>query len=132
MATTQNMRKTKTGEEKQALAKAVAAVRVANKAARDAAAVLAKQSQMSPPMSKDELEEMMARVVLKTLSGVGIHVKDDEAIEEFRQDMAYTRAWRKTVQRTTKTGWVTFVTVAVTGILSVLVVGFRMVTLGHP
>lgn len=127
-----NMQKTKKGEEKQALAKASAAIRVANKAARDAALVLAKQSSFSPPMSKDDMEDMMSRVVLKTLQGVGIHVQNDEAIEEFRQDMQYMRAWRKTIQKTTKTGWVTFVTVAVTGFLGVLWVALRIAFTGHP
>lgn len=127
-----NMRKTKSGEEKQALAKAAAAVRIAQKAAREASAVLAKQAQMSPPMTKDELEEMMARVVLKTLSSVGIHVKDDDDIEEFRKDMAYTRAWRTTIQKSTKTGWLTAITVITTGFLGVLYVAAKIFFTGHP
>lgn len=124
--------KTKAGKEREALAKAAAAVRVANKAARDAAAVLAKQSQMVPPMTKEEMEDVISKTVLKTLASVGIRVGDDDAVDEFRKDMEYTRAWRKTIQSTTKKGWLTFVTVSVTGILGVIVVGIRFFFTGHP
>lgn len=126
------MRKTKAGKEREALAKAAAAVRIANKAAREAAAVLAKQSQMQPPMTKDDMEELIAKTVIKTLASVGIHVKDDEAIEEFRKDMAYTRAWRTTIQKSTKTGWLTAITVITTGFLGVLYVAIRIFFTGHP
>lgn len=123
---------TKAGREREAIAKAAAALRLAKKAAKDAHDLILKQGQMTPPMNKDDMEELIAKTVIKTLASVGIHVKDDEAIEEFRKDMAYTRAWRTTIQKSTKTGWLTAITVITTGFLGVLWVAARIFFLGHP
>ena len=121
-----------TGKEKEALAKASAAIRVANKAAETARKVLAAQSQMPKMLTSDQIEEMIQKTVVQTLTGLGIHVRTDEEVEALRKDFAYTRAWRETIQRSTRTGWLTFVTVAVTGFFGMLVVAVRLYFLGHP
>lgn len=129
---TAKLKTTRAGREREAIAKSAAALRLAKKASKDASDLIIKQAQMVPPMNKVDMEELISKTVLKTLASVGIHVQTDEAVEEFRKDMDYTRAWRKTIQRGTKTGFITMITVAVTGFLGMVVVGFRMWLLGHP
>ena len=87
---------------------------------------------MPKMLTSDQIEEMIQKTVVQTLTGLGIHVRTDEEVEALRKDFAYTRAWRETIQRSTRTGWLTFVTVAVTGFLGMLVVAVRLYFLGHP
>lgn len=125
-------KKTMTAVEREALAKAAAAIRVANKAAETAKKVLAAQSQSPKTLTQEQIEELIQKTVVQTLTGIGIHVRTDEEIDELRKDFAYTRAWRQTISKTTRTGWLTFVTVAVTGFIGFLYVAARIWLLGHP
>lgn len=125
-------KKSMTGVEREALAKAAAAIRVANKAAETAKKVLAAQSQSPKTLTQEQIEELIQKTVVQTLTGIGIHVRTDEEIDELRKDFAYTRAWRQTISKTTRTGWLTFVTVAVTGFIGFMYVAARIWLLGHP
>jgi hypothetical protein len=86
----------------------------------------------SHALTSEELEQLIQRVVHATLANIGIIADTPEEAAKLRQDFAYTRAWRETIQKGTRTGWLTFVTVAVTGFLGTLVVGIRYYFTGHP
>lgn len=131
MTAKNNMKETASGKKRQDLQRAASIIREANRAAAKAAAVLAAQAAGPKPISKEEIEEIVANTVLKTLANLGIRAHTDEDVDELRKDFAYTRAWRKTVQSTTRTGWLTFVTVFATGFMGVLYIAARIFLTGH-
>ncbi len=87
---------------------------------------MAAKRKSSEHLTSEEIEKIVEKSVMATFSKLGIHMKTDEEADEYRADMAYTRAWRLTIQKGTRTGWLTFVTVAVTGFIGVLIMGLKM------
>ncbi len=79
---------------------------------------------MHDNLSKDEIEAIVQSTVVKTLEELGINLSTPDARREFIEDQYYTRAWRKAVQRGTKIGFGTMITVIVTGALGVFWLGF--------
>lgn len=77
----------------------------------------------SRSMSRPEIEELVSSTVKQTLAEIGLHIKSEEDIEQLRRDWQYLRAWRESIQKGSKVGWYTFITVAVTGFLSMLFLG---------
>jgi dsDNA-binding SOS-regulon protein len=101
-------------------------------AARLAARVLQNQA---PSLSKDELEDLAERVATKVVAQsfkqFGVDIASDKGVEDFRKDMEYTRAWRTTIQKGTRTGLLTAITVATTGFLGIIWIAIRLAFLGH-
>jgi hypothetical protein len=81
---------------------------------------------MTTGLSKEEVEEIVAASVLKTLENIGIDLTTADARQEFIKDQLYTRAWRKAVQSGVRVSAGTMLMVLVTGMLGVLWVGFQM------
>jgi hypothetical protein len=75
-------------------------------------------------LSKSEVEDIVEATVIRTLGNLGVDLTTPEAKREWLEDMLYTRAWRKSVQRGTKIGVGTMITVIVTGLLGVVWMGF--------
>lgn len=85
---------------------------------------------MTDNLTKAEIEDIVEATVVKTLSNLGVDLTTPEAKREWIEDQLYTRAWRKSVQKGTKVGVTTLITVFVTGLGGMLWVGFR-VMIGH-
>lgn len=119
-------------KQKTALEVARAAEKLARKTAKTAELLAANAAKAGVPLTKDDIEEIVKKTIVTTLTSLGIVAHNDEQIAELRKDFEYTRAWRQAIQKGTKTGWITFVTVSVTGLLGALYIGVRMVLTGHP
>lgn len=87
---------------------------------------------MSDQLNKAEIEDIVEKTVIKTLGELGIDLSTPEGRKEWIEDQFYTRAWRKTVQKGARTGFLTMVTVLVTGMLGVIYVGIQVMLGGHP
>lgn len=97
-----------------------------------AKAVVAAQT---PVLTKDELEKLAEavaqKVIVSTFKQFGVNLTDDDAVENFRKDMEYSHAWRETIQKGTRTGLLTIMTVAATGFAAIIWQAFRLATTGH-
>jgi O-acetyl-ADP-ribose deacetylase (regulator of RNase III) len=78
------------------------------------------------PLTQAEIETIVEAAVVKTLGHIGIDVSTPEALREFVSDQVYTRAWRKAVQKGTRVGLGTAVTVLVTGALAAFWAGIQV------
>jgi hypothetical protein len=78
-------------------------------------------------LSKFEVEVIVEATVIRTLGNLGVDLTTPEAKREWLEDMLYTRAWRKSVQRGAKIGIGTMITVIVTGMIGVLWLGIATV-----
>lgn len=123
--------RTRKGQQSNAVQKAASAARTAAKAVKDAKTLMEKNSKLPPAMSKEEVQTLIQTTVTTTLMSLGIHARNDTEIDEFRKDMEYMHAWRLSIQRAGKVGFITTITVACGGFLSMLWIGFKAMT-GHP
>lgn len=118
-----------TGDDRQALAKASAAVRVAKQASDQAARVLASQAKM---LTEDQVEQIVQKTVTTTLAALGIVISDPKEVMEFRRDVEYMRAWRVTIQQGRSIGFKSLITVFVGGVIALMWTSFKLLTTGHP
>jgi hypothetical protein len=81
-------------------------------------------------LSKSEVEDIVEATVIRALGNLGVDLTTPEAKREWLEDMLYTRAWRKSVQKGTKVGVATIITGFISGMAGMLWVGFR-VMIGH-
>lgn len=131
MSKANNLKPTAAGKKREEMQKAASIVRQANKVAAIAARALAQQASQPAPLTKEQIEDIVSKTVLATLANLGIRADNGDDVDEIREDFRYIRSWRKTVQKTTRTGWLTFITVLASGFLSVLYLGLRTFFGGH-
>lgn len=117
------------GTEREAIAKAASAIRVAKKASDQATRVLASQT---TPITEQQVEKIVKDTVAQTLAAMGIIIDDPKEMLEFRKDVEYMRAWRETIQSGRAVSMKVIFTVFVTGLLAMLWTAFKVVTTGHP
>jgi hypothetical protein len=117
------------GDELDAVQRANSAARLAAKAVKDAARLIALNKQAVPPMTKVEMEELIAKTTSATMALtfklLGVNIKDDEDLEQFRKDMEYARAWRLAVQKGTRMSFTVTLTIILTGLAGVIALGFK-------
>lgn len=85
----------------------------------------------SDPLSRQDIEEIVAAAVKQTFSAIGLHVVTDEQIDALRADFLYARAWRLAVQQGGSMGYKAVIVVLVSGALGALWLGIRSI-MGHP
>lgn len=115
---------------KQAMQVALSAAAVAAKAAKDISKL--RQPAMTALEMEDLIEKVSARVIAATFAGLGVDLSDKDELKEIAKDREYTRAWRQTIQKGTRTSWLTFIAVATTGFCSVLFIAVKLLFTGHP
>lgn len=122
--------RTRAGQQTNAVQKANSASRIAAKAVADAKKLMEQNAKLAPAMTQEQVEVLIQTVVTRTLTGLGIHARNDDEIDEFRKDMEYMHAWRLSIQRAGRVGFVTTITIAIGGVLSMLWLGFKVLA-GH-
>lgn len=82
-----------------------------------------------PPMTEDDMERLIERVsthvITETFRTLGINVKDEKEVAEYRRDIEYGRAWRLAVQRGTRMSMGVAITVIVTGFFAMIAMGVK-------
>ena len=73
-------------------------------------------------MSNDEIEAIVSKTVIATLSRFGIEEDDHK---ELAADFIHLRRWRKSVEQTQTYTFKAIVTVVVSGFLGVVWLGFK-------
>ena len=83
-------------------------------------------------MNQQEIETIVDAAVIKTLGELGIDLTTPDARREWIEDQLYMRAWRKSIQRGSKIGFGTLITVLVTGALGIFWLGISSTFGFHP
>jgi uncharacterized membrane protein len=81
----------------------------------------------SRPLTREEIEEIVAAAVMKTFSNLGIHLATEADVDSLRKDLEYTRAWRLAIQRGGRMGMGTAIAIMVSGLLGALLLGIKAV-----
>lgn len=69
-------------------------------------------------------DEAVLRTVAAILTSFGL---DDDDRKELKADFIHLRKWRKSVETIERTGWVTAITIIVTGVLGALWIGIKAI-----
>lgn len=73
-------------------------------------------------ISKDELKSIIKETTKETLSGLGVDVEDPLKMQS---DFKHLREWRVTAESLRSKGWLTIITIAITSIFGLIVIGFK-------
>jgi hypothetical protein len=74
-------------------------------------------------MNSDEIEAIVAKAVIATLTTFGVE-KDDR--KEFRADLDHLRRWRKSVEHAQSYTFKAVITVIVTGFVGAVLLGVKV------
>lgn len=77
---------------------------------------------------RDELEQLIANGVERAFRDVGFNRKD---VFEFRKDLTFLREWRLMCDSVRSKSLLTLVTLGITGLVGLLLIGFTMWFKGH-
>ena len=80
--------------------------------------------EMSQEESKAMARDIAKETVKLVLRDLGIDIADDEPFE-LRKDFLFLREWRQTCEQVRNKGTMTVVGIIVTGLLGLLVLGFK-------
>ena len=73
-------------------------------------------------MTDAEVESLVERAIVKAFRDLGFDAQDPF---EIRRDLNFLREWRVTCEDVRHKGTFTLITLAITGIIGLLVLGFR-------